>query len=324
MVRRLLGAHSPEIADLAGCDTLVELGSGTSDKTRLLLDAMAAAGTLRRYAPLDVSEQTLRAAAAGVAAEYLGVEIRAVVGDFHRHLDSLPAGRRRLVAFLGSTIGNLAPAARSRFLFDLDCTVGCDDRVLFSVDLVKDPARLIAAYDDASGVTAEFNRNALRLLNDELDATFAPGLFDHVAVWDAERQWIEMRLRATVEHAVRVEALGGRVIGVATGADYPARQLMEGGIPFPLLVDRDRNLHRALGLDHIRWYRFLQPATWRRYLRASRGARQGRLTGDLRQAPGVAVIDTERRLRYFHPGTTLGDYPPLEEVLAALRGIAAS
>lgn len=119
-----------------------------------------------------------------------------------------------------------------------------------------------------------------------------------------------------------IAAIGARVVGVATGADYQARQLIEAGVPFPLLLDPDRNLYRALGLDHIRWHRFLQPATWRRYLRASRGARQGRLTGDLRQAPGVAIIDTERRLRYLHRGTTLGDYPPLEEVLAALREIA--
>jgi peroxiredoxin len=118
-----------------------------------------------------------------------------------------------------------------------------------------------------------------------------------------------------------INALGARVIGVATGADYQAQKLMEDGIPFPLLVDPDRNLYRALGLGHIRWYRFLQPSTWRRYVVAARGARQGRLTGDLRQAPGVAIVDSGGRLRYLHRGTTLGDYPPLPEVLAALRNI---
>lgn len=121
-----------------------------------------------------------------------------------------------------------------------------------------------------------------------------------------------------------ITALGGRVIGVATGADFQARQLMASGIPFPLLVDPDRNVYRALGLDHIRWYHFLQPSTWRRYLAGAKGARQGRLTGDLRQAPGVAVIASDRRLRYLHRGTTLGDYPPLDEVLAALRSVAES
>jgi hypothetical protein len=119
----------------------------------------------------------------------------------------------------------------------------------------------------------------------------------------------------------RITALGGRVIGVATGADYQARALMADGIAFPLLVDPDRNLYRALGIDHIAWRRWLQPSTWRRYFRGARGARQGKLTGDLRQAPGVAIIDRQRRLRYLHRGTTLGDYPPLDEVLAALEAV---
>lgn len=117
----------------------------------------------------------------------------------------------------------------------------------------------------------------------------------------------------------RIRALGGRVIGVGTGADYQARELMDRGVPFPLLVDPDRNLYRALDLDHIHWRRWLQPSTWRRYLPGARGGGQGRLTGDLRQAPGVAVIDRDRRLRYLHRGTTLGDYPPVTDVLAALE-----
>lgn len=118
--------------------------------------------------------------------------------------------------------------------------------------------------------------------------------------------------------------LGVRVVGVATGADYQARALMDDGIPFPLLVDPDRNLYRALGIDRIAWYRFLQPSTWRRYLRAAKGARQGRLTGDLRQAPGVVIIDLDRRVRYLHRGVTLADYPDLDEVLDELRAIAES
>ena len=122
----------------------------------------------------------------------------------------------------------------------------------------------------------------------------------------------------------QITGLGARVIGVATGADSQARQLMDNGIPFPLLVDPERNLYRALGLDHIRWWRLLQPSTWRRYLRGARGARQGRLTGDLRQAPGVAIIDPDRRLRYLYRGTTLGDYPQLGDVLAVLRQVVAS
>lgn len=126
------------------------------------------------------------------------------------------------------------------------------------------------------------------------------------------------------EAEAEISSIGARVIGVATGADHQARDLMEHGIPFPLLLDPDRNLYRALGIDHIAWHRFLQPSTWRRYVSASRGARQGRLTGDLRQAPGVAIVDTDRRLRYLHRGSTLADYPPLSDVLAALREAAGS
>lgn len=205
--RRLLAANADAIAGAARADTLVELGSGTSDKTHLLLDAMSCTGLLERYAPLDVSEQTLVTAADDLATRHPTLDIHGVVGDFHRHLGSLPAGRRRLVAFLGSTIGNLGPAQRRRFLFDLDCALGCHDHLLVGVDLVKDPAGLVAAYDDATGVTAAFNRNALRVLNAELGAQFSPELFDHVAVWDEHDQWVEMRLRASTDHTVRVEAL---------------------------------------------------------------------------------------------------------------------
>lgn len=121
----------------------------------------------------------------------------------------------------------------------------------------------------------------------------------------------------------RIEGLGARAIAVATGADFQARRLMDQGVPFPLLLDPDRNLYRALDLGHIAWWRWATPRTWRLYLRSARRARQGRLTGDLRQTPGVAIIDTDRRLRWVHRGTTLGDYPPLEEVLGALRDIVS-
>ena len=206
--RRLLVDHAAEIAAVSGAETLVELGSGTSDKTRILLDALRATGTLRRYAPLDVSDETLRTAAVELAGDYPDIDIHAVVGDFHRHLGALPADGRRLVAFLGSTIGNLMPSERARFLFDLDGALAHDDRLLLGVDLVKDPVRLVAAYDDAAGVTAAFNRNALHVLNRVLGADFEPARFDHVAVWDDERRWIEMRLRARLGHVVHVDALG--------------------------------------------------------------------------------------------------------------------
>lgn len=205
--RGLLAAHSREIAEAADADTLIELGSGSSAKTRLLLDAMTDVGAIERFVPLDVSAEVLVAAATAIGSEYPWLEVHAVVGDFHRHLDALPAGGRRLVAFLGSTIGNLTPDQRRRFLFDLDCALTCDDHVLLGFDLVKAPERLVAAYDDAGGVTAAFNRNALRVLNDTLGATFEPAHFEHVAMWNAEQRWIEMHLRSSIEQRVRIDAL---------------------------------------------------------------------------------------------------------------------
>jgi L-histidine N-alpha-methyltransferase len=201
--REILRLHAAEIVQRAGTGTLVELGSGTSEKTTLLLDAMQAAGLLDRFVPFDVSEEVLTAAAADIGASY-GVPVHAVVGDFHRHLGELPDDDPRLVAFLGSTIGNLDPTQRRRFLFDLDTAMTRDDRLLLGTDLVKDPARLVAAYDDAQGVTAEFNRNVLSVLNAELAGDFEPERFDHVAVWDQDRSWIEMRLRAREAHEVRL------------------------------------------------------------------------------------------------------------------------
>jgi L-histidine N-alpha-methyltransferase len=205
--RAILTRHAPEIVAGAGCDTLVELGSGTSEKTRLLLDAMAANGSLRAFMPFDVSEETLRAAAEDIANTY-GIDVTAVVGDFHHHLGAIPRVGGRLVAFLGSTIGNLAPRERHRFLVDLDCTMDFDDRLLLGTDLVKPVARLLAAYDDERGVTAAFNRNVLAVLNAELGADFDVGAFEHVAVWNKTERWIEMRLRATSAQRVTITALG--------------------------------------------------------------------------------------------------------------------
>ncbi|HUA95899.1 MAG TPA: L-histidine N(alpha)-methyltransferase [Acidimicrobiales bacterium] len=205
--RTLLQRHAGALASVAGADTLVELGAGACDKTRLLLDAMAQEGPLRRYLPFDVSDQFLRAAAGSLIGQYDGLEVHAVVGDFHRHLDRIPSGGRRLVAFLGGTIGNLTPEQRRRFLFDLNCTMGAGDHLLIGTDLVKDPARIVAAYDDADGVTAAFNRNVLRVLNQQLGATFEPDRFDHVALWNTGEQWIEMRLRSTGSQEVTIADL---------------------------------------------------------------------------------------------------------------------
>jgi L-histidine N-alpha-methyltransferase len=205
--RAILTARAGEIAAAAGADVLVELGSGTSEKTRLLLTAMREAGTLRRFVPFDVDPSVLRLAGDALAEEYPGLEVDGVVGDFTRHLGELPTDGRRMVAFLGSTIGNLAPAERAAFLADLAATLQPGDSFLLGTDLVKDEGRLVRAYDDAEGVTAEFNRNVLLVLNRELKADFDPEAFTHVAVWDTEHEWIEMRLRSVREQQVNVAAL---------------------------------------------------------------------------------------------------------------------
>lgn len=204
----LLAEHSTEIVKRSGADTLVELGSGTSDKTEHLLDALDDAGRLERYVPFDVSGETVRAAADRLLDRYPGLSIHAVVGDFHRHLGEIPREGRRLVAFLGGTIGNLGPAERDGFLSGLHDVMSEDDRLLLGCDLVKDPDILVRAYDDREGVTASFNLNALRHVNDRLGADFRPEQFDHLARWDAENEWIEMRLRSTSDQDVDLGQLG--------------------------------------------------------------------------------------------------------------------
>jgi L-histidine N-alpha-methyltransferase len=205
--RAALVRHAPEIARLTGAKVLIELGSGSSEKTRLLLDALRAHGSLGGFVPLDVSEPALREAVASLTARYPGLDVSGVVGDFTQHLAHLPAGGGRLVAFLGGTIGNLLPAQRARFFSDLRAALSPGEWFLLGADLVKDPAVLVPAYDDSSGVTAEFNRNVLHVLNRELDADFQPERFEHVALWDPGNEWIEMRLRAGTAMRVRVAAL---------------------------------------------------------------------------------------------------------------------
>src|SRR5439155_10532563 len=213
--RGILEARADDIAARSGADTLIELGSGTSEKTRLLLHALARRGALRRFVPFDVDESTLRSAAEAVAAEYPGVAVHAVVGDFERHLGLLPGGGRRMIAFLGSTIGNLTPEQRAVFFAEIVANLEPGDTFLLGTDLVKAVDRLEAAYDDSAGVTAAFNRNVLHRLNRELDADFAPSTFEHVALFDTEREWIEMRLRSSVDQVVTVAGLGLTVSFVA-------------------------------------------------------------------------------------------------------------
>jgi L-histidine Nalpha-methyltransferase len=206
--REILRARAPEIAEVTGARTLVELGSGSSEKTRFLLDALREGATLREIVALDVSESALRAAAETLAEAYDPVAVHAVVGDFTQHLSLLPGGAPRLVAFLGGTIGNLVPADRAKFLGALRETLDEGEWLLVGTDLVKDQETLVRAYDDAAGVTAEFNRNVLHVLNRELSADFDPAAFDHVARWDPEAEWVEMRLRATRPMRVRIPVIG--------------------------------------------------------------------------------------------------------------------
>jgi L-histidine Nalpha-methyltransferase len=209
--REILTVNAAEIARQTRARTLVELGSGSSDKTRLLLDALRAAGTLRCYVPIDVSEPALITAGAALSAKYPGLDVGAVVSDFTEHL-GLPADgdapAPRLIAFLGSTIGNLVPTERPSFLARLRARLRPGDFFLLGTDLVKAPATLVAAYDDCAGVTAAFNRNVLAVLNAELGADFDLDAFEHVALWDADREWIEMRLRSLGDQAVHLPAIG--------------------------------------------------------------------------------------------------------------------
>ena len=205
--RALLERVVGEIAQLAQVEVLVELGAGSAAKTRLLLSALSAAGPLKTYVPQDVSESALRGAAEQVGAEFPGMAVHGVVSDFTDTLHNLPRGGRRMIAFLGSTIGNLIPAERAEFLAGVAAVLEPGEQLLLGAGLVIDPAVLVPAYDDAAGVTAEFNRNVLHVLNSRLRADFVPDAFIHVAVWDARNEWIEMRLEATRDMTVTVPDL---------------------------------------------------------------------------------------------------------------------
>jgi L-histidine N-alpha-methyltransferase len=204
----ILRLQAAAIATRTHARTLVELGAGSAKNIRLLLDALETGGTLERFIPLDVSEQTLRASAQAIASAYPRVLVHAIVGDFERDLGVLPGRGRRLVAFLGSTIGNLYPDQRGSFLTTLATALARDDALLLGIDLVKDVARLEAAYNDSGGVTEVFVRNALTAVNRELDATFDQRRFAYEARWDPEHEWMDIGLRARQAHTVSLERLG--------------------------------------------------------------------------------------------------------------------
>ena len=248
--RAILDGYADAIVRRTGMAELVELGSGTAAKTRVLLDAMERAGTLWRYVPFDVAEQTVRDCAAALADEYPAMNIRGIVGDFERHLRAIPRperGRPRVVAFLGGTIGNFPPGARRRFLRALAGLLSPGDYLLLGTDLVKDVDVLEAAYDDAEGVTAEFNRNVLHVLNRELDADFPTELFEHVAFFDPDREWIEMRLRARRACRVSIGALDLEV-------DFARGEELRTEISAKFTRDRVEADYAACGLELAEWF----------------------------------------------------------------------
>ena len=246
--RAILTARAGEIVEATGAGELVELGSGSASKTRVLLDAMQEAGTLARYVPLDVSQSVVRDCAEQLVEEYDGLDVHGVVGDFERHLPHIPpAVEPRIVAFLGGTIGNFPPGTRRRLLRRVCELLGPDDHLLLGTDLVKDRAVLEAAYDDSAGVTAEFNRNVLHVVNRELGADFVPEAFEHVAFFDRQHEWVEMRLRATRPCSVWIEKLGLRV-------EFAAGEELRTEISAKFTRPRLEADYGAAGLELAEWY----------------------------------------------------------------------
>jgi L-histidine N-alpha-methyltransferase len=242
--RAILETYAPAIAERTEAAELVELGAGYATKTRLLIDAM----DLDRFIPVDVSETTVRECAHQLVAEYPGLSVHGLVGDFERHLVHLPEPcGTRVVAFLGGTIGNFPPGSRRRFLRSIGRTLGDDGWILLGTDLVKDPHVLEAAYDDAAGVTAEFNLNVLHVMNRELGSDFDVDGFDHVAFWDAEREWIEMRLRSRRRQTVSFPDLDLTV-------HFDQREELRTEISAKFTLTRVQGDLAAAGLELVDWF----------------------------------------------------------------------
>ncbi|MFB7634342.1 L-histidine N(alpha)-methyltransferase [Streptomyces sp. NPDC056149] len=242
--REILRATADRIAAATGARTLIELGSGSSDKTRHLLRALTG---LQTYLPVDVSESALRAAGEALLAEHPGLTVHALVADFQRGLTLPKTPGPRLLAFLGGTIGNLLPAERAAFLDSVHALLSPGDALLLGTDLVKDEATLVAAYDDARGVTAAFNKNVLEVINRELGGDFDPADFDHVARWNAEREWIEMRLRARDDLTVKIP-------GVDLAVPFAAGEELRTEVSAKFREDGVRSELAASGLKLTEWW----------------------------------------------------------------------
>ncbi|ULR54961.1 L-histidine N(alpha)-methyltransferase [Streptomyces deccanensis] len=242
--REILVGRAGEIAAASGARTLVELGSGSSDKTRHLLDAMPG---LHTYVPVDVSESALRQAGEALVAERPGLNVHALIADFTTGLVLPETPGPRLVAFLGGTIGNLVPEERAAFLAAVRGLLAPGDTLLLGTDLVKDEGVLVAAYDDAAGVTAEFNKNVLSVVDRELGADFDPDAFDHVALWNAECEWIEMRLRSRTTQTVKIPALDLAV-------DFEAGEELRTEVSAKFRREGVRAELASAGLELTRWW----------------------------------------------------------------------
>lgn len=243
----ILRDRSAQIASDSGADTLVELGSGTSEKTRMLLDALRDRGSLRKFVPFDIDASMLSATATAIQPEYPGVEIAAVCGDFETHIATIPEGGRRLFTFLGSTIGNLTPQPRAKFLAMLAAVMRPGDSLLLGTDLVKDSGRLVRAYDDAAGLNAQFDRNKLAVINRELDADFDVDEYAHVVRWNARQERIEMWLRTGRRQRVGVAALDLSV-------EFAAGEEMLVDVSCKFRPDGVATEVAAAGLHQSRWW----------------------------------------------------------------------
>jgi L-histidine N-alpha-methyltransferase len=245
--REILDARAAEIVAAAQPTTLIELGSGAATKSRVLLDAMRDANTLARFVPVDISEGITRRVAAELVEEYPGLAVEGIVCDYETHLERIPRPEGALVAFLGGTIGNFRPAARRSFLARIATLMYPGDRFLLGTDLVKERRVLEAAYNDSAGVTAEFNKNVLAVLNRELDADFDLGEFEHVAFWDADNEWIDIRLRALSEQLVDLRELDMR-------AHFSRNEEMRTEISTKFTRERIESSYADVGLELLDWW----------------------------------------------------------------------
>ena len=245
--RAILAARAAEIVAAADAGILIELGSGSAAKTRCLLDAMSDAELLDTYVPVDISEEITRETANALVEEYPELRVHGIVCDYETHLERVPREEGALLAFLGGTIGNFRPAPRRSFLARIATLMYPGDRFLLGTDLVKDPARLEAAYDDSEGVTAEFNKNVLAVLNRELGANFDVSAFEHVAFWDSDNEWVDIRLRSLEEQFVDVKELDMQV-------HFARMEEMRTEISTKFTRERLEESYADAGLELVEWW----------------------------------------------------------------------